>query len=104
MNPTGYLYLDVDGMTEQDFEINTTYICAYWRSLSNTGMTLVVKVDGLTLNNFKEATKKIARLLDIPYDEKAVSIDRLTVLPYDRHAYFNSSTEIIPVFQLLSSD
>ncbi|QPQ50190.1 hypothetical protein H3Z85_11555 [Chryseobacterium indologenes] len=104
LNPTGYLYLDVDGMTEQDFEINTTYICAYWRSLSNTGMTLVVKVDGLTLNNFKEATKKIARLLDIPYDEKAVSIDRLTVLPYDRHAYFNSSTEIIPVFQLLSSD
>lgn len=104
LNPTGYLYFDVDGMTEQDFEINTTYVCAYWRSLSNTGMTLVVKVDGLAPNNFKEATKEIAKLLDIPYDEKAVSIDRLTVLSYDPSIYLNSNTEIIPVFQLLSPD
>ncbi|MET3537730.1 BT4734/BF3469 family protein [Chryseobacterium limigenitum] len=103
-NPTGYLYFDVDGMTEQDFEINTTYVCAYWRSLSDTGMTLVVKVDGLTPDNFKEATKEVARLLDIPYDEKAVSIDRLTILSYDSNAYFNDNTEVIPLFQLLSPD
>ncbi|UTX46671.1 BT4734/BF3469 family protein [Chryseobacterium sp. MA9] len=95
--PTGYLYIDVDGMTEKDFEINTAYICAYWRSLSNTGVTLVVKVDGLTQYNFKEATEEIATTLDIPYDRHAISIDRLTVLSYDPNAYYNGNTEVIPV-------
>ncbi|MCT4003715.1 hypothetical protein HZQ19_18180 [Elizabethkingia anophelis] len=100
-SPTGYLYLDVDGKTELDFEINTTYVCACWRSLSNTGIALVVKVEGLTANNLKSATAEIARLLDIPYDPKAVSIDRLTVLPYDPNAYYNDKTDIIPIAKLL---
>lgn len=99
---TGYLYIDVDGKTEQDLEINTTYICAYWRSLSNAGLTLVVKVDGLTPANFKAATQEIAKLLDIPFDSKAVSIDRLTVLSYDPNAYYNDDVEVFPVAELVS--
>jgi hypothetical protein len=99
--PTGYLYIDVDGMTEQDLEINTAYICAYWRSLSNAGLTLVVKVDGLTPENFKAATQEIAKLLDIPYDPQAVSIDRLTVLSYDPNAYYNDNVEIFPVVEMI---
>ena len=98
--PTGYLYIDVDNLTEQDLEINITYICAYWRSLSNTGLTLVVKVDGLTPDNFKIATQEIARVLDIPFDSKAVSIDRLTVLSYDPNAYYNDNVEIFPVREM----
>lgn len=103
-SPTGYLYLDVDGETELDFEINTTYVCARWRSLSNTGIALVVKVEGLTADNLKPATAEIARLLDIPYDPRAVSIDRLTVLPYDPNAYYNDKTDIIPIAKLLPYD
>jgi len=98
---TGYLYIDVDGKTEQDLEINKTYICAYWRSLSNAGLTLVVKVDGLTLDNFKIATQEIAKLLDIPFDKRAVSIDRLTVLSYDPNAYFNDNVEIFPIIEMI---
>lgn len=100
--PTGYLYIDVDNLTEQDFDINTTYICAYWRSLSNTGLTLVVKVDGLTPHNFKTATEEIAKVLDIPFDKRAVSIDRLTVLSYDPNAYYNDNVEVFPVAELVS--
>ncbi len=103
-SPTGYLYLDVDGKTELDFEINTTYVCACWRSLSNTGIALVVKVEGLTADNLKPATAEIARLLDIPYDPRAVSIDRLTVLPYDPNALFNSNAIAINLDQLLPSE
>lgn len=98
---TGYLYIDVDNMTEQDLEINTAYICAYWRSLSNTGLTLVVKVDGLTPDNFKIATQEIANLLNIPFDSKAVSIDRLTVLSYDPNAYYNDNVEVFPVAEMI---
>ncbi|MCT3728204.1 hypothetical protein HZQ82_14080 [Elizabethkingia anophelis] len=103
-SPTGYLYIDVDGLTEEDFEINTAYVCAYWRSLSNTGMSIVVKVEGLTSDNLKIATSKIAELLDIPYDDRAVSIDRLTVLTYDPNAYYNDNTEVIPIDMLLPDD
>jgi hypothetical protein len=98
---TGYLYIDVDNQTEQDLEINTTYICAYWRSLSNSGLTLVVKVDGLTPDNFKVATQEIANALDIPYDPQAVSIDRLTVLSYDPNAYYNDNVEVFPVAEMM---
>lgn len=98
---TGYLYIDVDNMTEQDLEINIAYICAYWRSLSNTGLTLVVKVDGLTPDNFKIATQEIARVLDIPFDKRAVSIDRLTVLSYDPNAYYNDNVEVFPVAEMI---
>jgi hypothetical protein len=101
--PTGYLYIDVDGMTEQDFEINKTYVCAYWRSLSNKGLTLVVKVDGLTPDNFKIVTEKIAKLLNIPYDPQAVSVERLTVLSYDPNAYYNDHVEVFPVVELIPS-
>lgn len=98
---TGYLYIDVDGMTEQDLDINTTYVCAYWRSLSNTGLTLVVKVDGLTTENFKAATQRIANLLDIPFDSKAISIDRLTILSYDPNAYYNDNVEVFPIAEMI---
>lgn len=102
--PTGYLYLDVDNLTEEEIYINKTYVCAYWRSLSNKGITLVVKVEGLTSSNLKEATKEIATLLDIPYDDRAVSIDRVTVLSYDPNAYYNDNTEVIPVNEIISDN
>ncbi|WP_336963264.1 BT4734/BF3469 family protein [Chryseobacterium contaminans] len=101
--PTGYLYIDVDNLTEQDLKINTAYVCAYWRSLSDKGLTLVVKVDGLTPENFKIATQEIANALDIPYDPQAVSIDRLTVLSYDSNAYYNDNVEIFPIPELLAN-
>ncbi|AKH96425.1 BT4734/BF3469 family protein [Elizabethkingia anophelis] len=100
-SPTGYLYIDVDGHTEEDFEINTAYVCAYWRSLSNKGMSIVVKVEGLTSENLKIATHEVAKRLDIPYDDRAVSIDRLTVLTYDPNAYYNDNTEVIPIAEIL---
>lgn len=100
-DPTGYLYLDIDGLTENDIEINKTYVCAYWRSLSNTGITIVIKVSGLNHHNYQEATREIAKLLDLPYDKNAVSIDRLTVLSYDPKAFYNDNTEVIPVQDLL---
>lgn len=103
-SPTGYLYIDVDGYTEEDFEINTTYVCAYWRSLSNTGVSIVVKVEGLTSENLKIATREVANILDIRYDDRAVSIDRLTVLTYDPNAYYNDNTEVISIDMLLPDD
>ncbi|WP_024566708.1 BT4734/BF3469 family protein [Elizabethkingia anophelis] len=100
-SPTGYLYLDVDGITEIDFDENESYVCAYWKSLSNTGISIIIKVDGLTTGNLKTATQEIAKLLNVPYDTKAVSIDRLTVLSYDPDAMYNSNSITINLNELL---
>lgn len=50
--PTGFIYIDVDGITDIDF--SNEYIFASWLSLSETGRGILVKVDGLTLENFKD--------------------------------------------------
>lgn len=99
-DPTGYLYVDIDNITEKDLEINMAYVCAYWRSLSDTGLTLVVKATGLTQYNLKAATEEIAKVLDIPYDPQAVSIDRLTVLSYDPNAYYNDNVDVFPIAEM----
>lgn len=85
--PTGYLYIDVD--KNLDVDLSSPYISAYWRSLSGTGYSIVVAVDGLTKNNYKEATKNVSAFLDLPLDKSAISIDRVTCISYDPDAYYN---------------
>ncbi|TWP29247.1 hypothetical protein ETU08_08155 [Apibacter muscae] len=97
-NPTGYLYIDIDNY--ETININKTYVCACWKSLSNNGYHIIVKVKGLTKDNYKEATKIIAESLDCPYDSAAISIDRITVLPYDPEAYYNNNTEVFDISYL----
>ena len=57
----------------------------------------MVKVQGLTKYNYKEATKDIAESLGYEYDRAAVSIDRVTVLSHDPNAYYNEDVEIFDV-------
>ncbi|MDV3594796.1 hypothetical protein CMU77_01970 [Elizabethkingia anophelis] len=103
-SPTGYLYLDVDNTTENDLEIRKDYVSAYWKSLSNTGISIIVKVEGLTTSNLKIATQEVAKLLNVPYDTKAVSVDRLTVLSYDPNAVYNPSSISINLNELLQPE
>lgn len=86
---TGYMYIDIDEEFDVgDVDINC--VAAYWKSLSNQGYSLVVKVEGLSVANLKESYRYVASTLDIPYDPQAVSIDRLTLLSYDPEAYYNA--------------
>lgn len=88
-NPTGYIYLDIDDEDSLG-DIDLNYVAAYWKSLSNTGYSVIVKADGLSHENLKDAYNQIGDLLDIRYDSAAISKDRLTVLSYDPEAYFNT--------------
>ena len=87
-NPTGYMFLDLDDNTMGDVDMN--YVAAYWRSLSNHGYSVIVKVSYLSPDNLKQSYLQVGELLDIGYDKAAISKDRLTVLSYDTEAYLNT--------------
>ncbi|WP_432759455.1 hypothetical protein [Elizabethkingia ursingii] len=67
-------------------------------------MSIIVKVDGLTTSNLRTATQEVAKLLNVPYDIQAVSIDRLTVIPYDPYIMYNPNSITINLDQLLPSE
>ncbi|PRB03829.1 hypothetical protein CQ046_08535 [Chryseobacterium sp. MYb7] len=102
-NPTGYLFFDIDNNTSEILKQqldNNQYIAAYWKSVSNTGFGLVVRVSGITPSNYLDACKYIRRILKLPIDKKAHSIDRLTVLSYDPDAVYKPTSTIIDIDSL----
>ncbi|MDR6489353.1 hypothetical protein J2799_003892 [Chryseobacterium vietnamense] len=102
-NPTGYLFFDIDNnasdILKQQLDKNK-YIAAYWKSVSNTGFGLAVRVSGITPSNYLDACKYIRGILNLPIDEKAHSVDRLTVLSYDPDAVYKATSTIIDIYSL----
>ncbi len=88
---TGLIYIDVDDYIEIPYN---DYIYAKWRSLSNTGYGILVKVDNLTVANFQSAYTDIGRLLGVNIDNGARKPIQQTVLSYDPSLYHNSDSKI----------
>lgn len=89
--PTGYVFIDIDNTEKIDLS-QYPYVVAAWSSLSNKGMGVLVKADGVTTKNYKEVTNQISKELGVKNDDKAISIDRLCVLGYDNDIYYNPNS------------
>lgn len=89
ISSTGLIYIDVD---DNLFIPDNELIYASWRSLSNTGYGLLVKVDNLTLDNFKYAYNEISDRIGVTPDDNARKATQQTVLSYDSDLYFNSGS------------
>lgn len=96
--PTGFIYIDVDGTTEID--LSNKYILASWLSLSGTGRGVLVKVDGLTFENFKDVYKAVTSLLNVKSDVRANKATQYCVQSYDKDLYFNEDSKIFDCSQL----
>lgn len=92
ISSTGLIYIDVDEniIMPKDNE----YVYAYWKSLSNIGYGLLVKVDNLTTVNFKYVYNEISELLGVESDESARKATQQTVVSYDPDLYYNSASSI----------
>ncbi len=90
IEPTGLIYIDVDDSTTID--LTNPYIYACWKSLSETGLGILVKVDGLSLNNFKDTYHGIGNMLGIPMDLGACKATQQNVLTYDANLYHNNES------------
>lgn len=94
IRPTGYLYFDID---KEDFDISvldTNKIFAYWHSFGGKGYTILVKVQGLTLQNYKSTIEYISKDLNIfgHIDSQARKATQFTILSYDPNLFFNNNS------------
>jgi hypothetical protein len=91
IRPTGLIYIDVDDNIEIP---HSDYIYAKWRSLSNTGYGILVKVDNLTLENFKDVYASIGMILGVKVDDGARKAIQQNVLSYDPSLYYNTDSRV----------
>ncbi|KIO50946.1 BT4734/BF3469 family protein [Flavobacterium hibernum] len=97
---TGLIYIDVDAQTT----ITTNeYVMASWKSISETGFGILVKVEGLTLENFSNTYNEVSELLGITTDIGAKKATQQTVLSYDPNLYYNESSLTYQVSKKVSS-
>lgn len=90
IKPTGLIYIDVDDSIDIDLSNNLIY--ATWRSLSNTGRGILVKVDGLTLSNFSDTYISVGKELGLDVDAGAAKATQQTVLSYDPNLFINNNS------------
>lgn len=88
-SPTGLIYLDVDGT---DYIPQSDYIFASWKSLSNIGYGILVKVDNLTITNYSYVYNQLSGILEIGSDAGARKATQQTVLSYDENLYHNPNS------------
>ncbi|WP_298782425.1 BT4734/BF3469 family protein [uncultured Polaribacter sp.] len=86
-SPTGFIYLDVDNCTSID--LSNPFIFATWLSPSNTGRGVLVKVENLNLDNFKDTYSAISKHLNLNVDIRAAKATQYTIHSYDKGIYFN---------------
>lgn len=96
-NPTGLIYLDVDSI---DSISNNSYVYASWKSPSKTGYAVLVKVDGLSLSNFKSSYDYVGSLLGVIPDPCARKAIQQTCLSYDPNIYINQDSVTIDLSNL----
>jgi hypothetical protein len=89
--PTGLIYIDadlIDTIPQSDF------IFAKWKSLSLTGYCILVKVQNLSFDNFKDYYNKISSILNINSDAGARKATQQTIQSYDPDIYINYNSKI----------
>ena len=89
--PTGFIYIDLDGTT--DIDLSNDYIFATWLSLSGKGRGILVKVDNLKLQNFKETYFDVSNLLNIKPDFRADKATQYCVHSYDNNLFINNDSK-----------
>lgn len=89
--PTGLIYLDAD---DTDVIPENNYVFAKWKSLSNTGFGILVKVENLTKANYKDAYNQLSDIIGIKSDSGARKLIQQTVLSFDSNLYHNPNSLI----------
>lgn len=89
--PTGLIFIDVDNTKEIS---DSDFIFAKWKSISSQGFSILVKVDGLSLENFNDSYESISSLLKLDSDVGARKPTQQTVQSYDPNIYINYNSKI----------
>jgi hypothetical protein len=101
---TGYFFIDIDVPFDVRL-LNTSKIFAYYRSLRGTGYHILVKVDGLTIDNYNDAYSYIINDLGLEYyvDKCAKGIIQASLISYDPDLFLNDDSLTFDLSKLISS-
>jgi len=99
--PTGLIYIDADGVEDIS---EHPMIYAKWKSLSNTGYSVLVKVHNLNTDNFTKTYDDIGKWLNIVPDPNARKANQQTILSYDPDLYFNPNSIVYTASTTTISD
>lgn len=104
-NLSGFIYLDVDMELNESLLLNYPFVFSFWKSISNTGYAVLVNVDNLTIENFRNTWDYIASYLrtdGIFVDAKTKDITRQNVLS-SSDVYINPSCQPLNAYELLNN-
>jgi len=91
---SGFIYLDFDSEVDQDILEGSSFIYAYWKSVSNIGYGALAKVNGLSKDNFNSTWNSINSYFNqfgICLDSHCKDITRQNVITYDPDIYVNKN-------------
>jgi hypothetical protein len=92
--PSGFIYIDLDDYQDINFLKRNEYIYSCWRSLSGIGIGGLVKVNGITAQNFKDCWSYLFnyfRGYGITIDKQTCDITRQNVISFDPDIYINEN-------------
>lgn len=92
--PSGFIYIDMDDYHDINFLKSDEYIYSCWRSLSGIGIGALVKVNGITAQNFKGCWSYLFNYFKgygITIDKQTCDITRQNVISFDPNIYINEN-------------
>ena len=91
-NPTGLLFFDIDDTSFNVDGLDKNKIFSYYKSLGGVGYGILVKVVGLSLDNFISTYDTIVSDLGITCDTGARKATQYNVLSSDSSLFFNGNS------------
>jgi hypothetical protein len=92
--PSGFIYIDLDDYHDINFLKQDEYIYSCWKSLSGIGIGALVKVNGITKQNFKGCWSYLYNYFKeygITIDKQTCDITRQNVISFDPDIYINEN-------------
>lgn len=88
---SGFMFIDVDDLSFDIKSLDTDKIYTYYKSIGGLGYSLIVKVDGITPDNFHSTFYSITDDLGISkfIDKQAVKLTQSSILSYDTDLFYN---------------
>lgn len=105
VEPSGFIYLDFDEFDDFNFLISDQFIYSAWKSLSGTGFGALVKVSGITAQNFKECWNYLSNYFKgygIIVDPQTCDITRQNVISFDPDIYINKNASSLHTDHIIS--
>lgn len=105
---SGYIFFDIDDFSTISIDQvrsiltdpNFTFIKAVWQSFGGNGLGFLVKVNGLTIDNFESTwtfVKDQMAKYNIKIDQVTKDFTRLSVLSYDPDIFIRNDEELVPI-------